>query len=275
MLNRRHIRIKVMQSVYAFLQSKNDDVIKEEKFLFNNIDKLYDLFILQVSLCTYVQKLAKKRVQIVKDSKIKNFDYLQAFTNLANNKFINIIAESDSLNNYISDNKLEIWSDATEYIQIIIEALKEDSIFKNYNKLTAPSFNEDKAFAIAMLKHIIAPNDKLASFYEDQFIGWVDDIPFINTVIVKTYNKLNKESVLVLQDLYKDDEDRIFAKKLFQKVVLLHTDYDTDIDKKTPNWDYERIAGIDKILMKMAITEFLHFPSIPTKVTINEYLEIA
>jgi len=156
----------------------------------------------------------------------------------------------------------------------MLDEIKESDLFVKYNS-AASNFKTDKEFVIDVFKTIIAPNDKLASFYEDQYIGWVDDLPFVNTIVVKTYASIKENSILILDNLYKDEDDRDFVKELFRKVVLLHTDYDEEIDKKTPNWDYDRIAGIDLILIKMAISEFLHFPSIPTKVTINEYLEIA
>ena len=275
MLNRRHIRIKVMQSVYALLKSKNDDLIREENFLYFSIDKLYELYILQLSLLIEVKALASKRLLISTKNHITAVDNKQAIKNLSQNKFIKLLSSSESLADYISVKKIDNWNDVTEYIQIIFDRIKESPTFEAYNTIENPTFKQDKEFSIAIFKEIIAPNDKLFDYYEDQYIGWVDDIPFVNTAIVKTFSKLKENSIFTLDDLYKDEDDRSFVKKLFQKVALLHSDYDKVIDKKTPNWDYDRIAGIDLILIKMAISEFLHFPSIPTKVTINEYLEIA
>lgn len=273
MLNRRHIRIKVMQSVYALLQSKSDDLKREEKFLFFSIDKLYNLYILQLSLLVEVQKFVKKRIEITNKNRVSSIENKQATENLSNNKFIQIIANSASLSEIIANKKIDNWKEATEYLQVIYDDIKKSAIFKEYDKKNNPTFKEDKQFAIAIFKEIIAPNDKLLDYYEDQYIGWVDDVPFVNTSVLKTYSKLTDN--LVLDALYKDEDDRLFVRELFEKVVLHHTEYDDDIDKKTPNWDYDRIAEIDLILMKMAISEFLYFPSIPTKVTINEYLEIA
>ncbi len=274
MLNRRHIRIKVMQSVYALLQSKSDDLKREEKFLFFSIDKLYNLYVLQLSLLVEVQKFVKKRLAITnKNRVVSSVENKQAIENLSQNKFIQIIANSVSLSEVIANKKIDNWKEATEYLQVIYDKIKTSAILKEYDKNKNPSFKEDKQFAIAIFKEIIAPNDKLLDYYEDQYIGWVDDVPFVNTSVLKTYSKLTDK--LVLDNLYKDEDDRAFVKELFEKVVLHHTEYDEEIDKKTPNWDYDRIAEIDLILIKMAMSEFLYFPSIPTKVTINEYLEIA
>jgi N utilization substance protein B len=115
----------------------------------------------------------------------------------------------------------------------------------------------------------------LADFYEDTFIGWVDDIPFVNSWMLKTIKDLKKDKTFILPALYKNDEDEQFAVKLFRKVVLNQEAYEQEIVKKTPNWELERIAEIDVILLKLGIAEFLEFPSIPVRVTINEYIELS
>lgn len=264
-----------MQSFYALLQSKSDNLIKEEKFLYFGIDKLHDLYALQLILFVEVQQLAKKRLAISKKNRVASIENEQALNNLSNNQFLQIIDESISLKEYLDLKKIENWKDATEYIQIILDKIKESDCFLSYNEISKPSFNDDKKFVVDVFKKIIAPNSKLEDYYEDQYIGWVDDIPFINTLIVKNFNKINKDSVFIFGDLYKDSDDKDFVKELFRKVSLHHSEFNKEIDSKTPNWDYDRIAEIDLILIKMALTEFIYFPSIPTKVTINEYLEIA
>lgn len=275
MLNRRHIRIKVMQSVYALLQSKSDNLIKEEKFLYHSLDKLYDLFVLQLSMLIEVKKLVERRLEISKKNHVDSLENRNGYKNFIQNKLINVFETSNSLTNYFSSNKIDNWKEATEYVQIIWGEIIKSDLFTNYNSISEPSFKQDKQFVIDIFKEIIAPNSKLFEYYESEHIGWIDDIPFINTAIVKTLSKLNQKATYKLDDLYKDQDDKEFVKELFRKTVLHHTEYDEKIDKKTPNWDYDRIAGIDLILIKMAISEFLYFPSIPVKVTINEYIEIS
>jgi N utilization substance protein B len=275
MLNRRHIRIKVMQSVYALLQSKNDDLVREEKFLYYSINKLYDLFSIQLNMLLAVKKLVEKRLEISKSNRISVSDNNNGSENYIQNKCLKIIESSDSFNDFISSRNLNNWSDVTEYVQIIWDDIKKSTLFEKYSSNKTTSFAQDKSFIIAVFKEIIAPHEKLFDYYESENIGWIDDLPFINTAIVKALNKLEAQSTFVLEDLYKDEDDKKFVKNLFLKTILHHTEYDAEIDKKTPNWDYDRISEIDLILIKMAITEFLYFPSIPTKVTINEYIELA
>ena len=179
------------------------------------------------------------------------------------------------MDGYVELNKIDHWSLDTEYIKIVFDELQKSALYKAYLSSETTSFQADKSFVIDFFKEIIAPNEKLADYFEDKMISWVDDIPFVNTWIVKSLSKQKEGKIFVLDSLYKDNDDKQFVSDLFRKTVLKHQNYDQDIADQTPNWEADRIADIDMILIKMAITEFLNFPSIPTKVTINEFIEIA
>ena len=275
MINRRHIRVKVMQSVYAMLQSHNDDIIREEKFLKHSILKMYDLYVLNIQLLVEVQKLAAKKIALSKKKILATKEDLNPNNKFLNNKVINTLAESISIEGYIELNGLNNWEENEEYVKIIYDELQKSDLYKKYLDTVDDSYKVDKAFVIDFFKEIIAPNDKLAEFFEDTMISWVDDIPFVNTWVVKTLSKQKEDVTFILSSLYKDKDDEEFVSKMFRKTVLKHKEYELDIEEKTPNWETERIAGIDMILIKMAISEFLNFPSIPTRVTINEYIEIS
>ena len=275
MINRRHIRVKVMQSVYAMLQSHNDDIIREEKFLKHSILKMYDLYVLNLQLLVEVQKLAAKKMALSKNKILATKEDLRPNTKFIDNKIINTIAESISVEGYIELNNLNNWEIDKEYVRIIFEELQKSDLYKNYLDTEEVSFKVDKAFVIDFFKEIIAPNDKLGEFFEDTMISWVDDIPFVNTWVVKTLSKQKENNTFFLSSLYKDKDDEDFVSQLFRKTVLKHKEYEQDITEKTPNWETDRIADIDMILIKMSLTEFMNFPSIPTRVTINEYIEIS
>ena len=275
MINRRHIRVKVMQSAYALLQSKSDNLIREEKFLYHSIDKMYDLYALLLRLLVEVRNMESNHINISKKKFLATSEEKNPNLKFINNEVFRIIDESVSLNDYIETHKLTNWSLDDEYVKEIWKLTKESKIYAAYMKSQSSNFQEDKEFVVAMFKNILAPNDKLAEYFEDKTISWVDDIPFVNTWIVKTLNGLSLKQPLKLGKLYKDDDDKNFVVDLFRKVVLNHKEFEKEIVDKTPNWDTERIAEIDMLLIKMAITEFLKFPSIPTSVTINEYIEIS
>jgi N utilization substance protein B len=264
-----------MQSVYAMSQSKNDDLVREEKFLKHSILKMFDLYVLNLQLLVEVQKLADKKINLAKKKILATKEELAPNTKFIDNKIIQSIAESVGVESYIEVNQLNNWQLDDEYVKIVFDELQKSDLYKKYLNTVENSFKVDKAFVIDFFKEIIAPNEKLAEYYEDKMISWVDDIPFVNTWVVKTLSKQKANRTFLLGTLYKDKDDEDFVSDLFRKTVLKQQEYEQDIEAKTPNWEKDRIAEIDMILIKMAITEFLHFPSIPTRVTINEFIEIA
>ena len=179
------------------------------------------------------------------------------------------------MNQFIEDKKLNNWKLDDEFVTVIWNLIRESDQYESYMSTRETSFAEDKKFIREIFKIIIAPNEKLADYFEDQHISWVDDIPYVNTWIVRSLAETKSTKPFILGDLYKDVDDRRFVLELFRKMVLNQEKYNDEINDKTPNWDSDRIADVDLILIKMAITEFLHFPTIPSRVTINEYIEIA
>lgn len=264
-----------MQSVYAILQSHNDDIVREEKFLKHSILKMYDLYVLNLQLLVEVQKLAVKKMTLSSKKILATKEDLKPNTKFVDNKLIHLIAESISIEGYIELNNLKNWKENEEYVKIIFDQLQKSNLYKKYLETTDNSFKVDQSFVIDFFKEIIAPNDKLAAYYEDTMISWVDDIPFVNTWVVKTLSKQKTDKIVTLKNLYKDKDDEDFVSQIFKKTVLKNKEYEKKIEEKTPNWETDRIADIDMILLKMAISEFLNFPSIPIRVTINEYIEIS
>jgi len=257
------------------LQSHNDDIIREEKFLKHSILKLYELYVLNLQLLVEVQKLAARKMELSKKKILATKEDLKPNTKFIDNKIINTISESVSLDGFISLNNIKNWELDDEYVKIIFEELLQSDLYKNYLDTAEQSYKVDKAFVVNFFKEIIAPNDKLADYFEDNMISWVDDIPFVNTWVVKTLGNQKEDKVFILGNLYKDTDDENFVSEIFKKTILKHKEYEKDIEDKTPNWETDRIADIDMILIKMAIAEFINFPSIPTRVTINEYIEIS
>jgi len=264
-----------MQSVYAMITSKADDIVREEKFLKHSIQKLLDLYVLQLQLIIEVQQLAAQKIEISKKKHLATKEELNPNTKFIENEAILNLVNSTSFVTFKNDNNINNWKLDDEYVKIIWRKLEKSNLYKTYLSTTESSFKEDKNFLQDFFKEIIAPEEKLAEYYEDQNISWLDDIPFVNTWVVRTLSKLKQNKAFILDRLYKDEDDQKFVLELFRKVILHHTSYEEEISTKTPNWEADRIADVDMILIKMAITEFLKFPSIPVKVTINEYIEIS
>jgi len=275
MINRRHIRVKVMQSVYAMIKSYDDDVLKEEKFIKHSIKRMFDLYVLLLDLLVEVQKLAEEKQEISKKKYLATKEDLSPNRKFVENKLIKKIAESTSLTLYKEAQNLDNWSKDDEYIKIIWDLLQNSDLSSDYLNSLEDSFNSDKDFVVAFFKEIVAPNVKLAEYFEGENITWVDDIPFVNTWVVRSLSKQKPSNAFKLGSLYKNQDDEDFVSDLFKKVILNHHSFENDIKIHTPNWETDRIADMDMILIKMGVCEFLNFPFIPTKVSINEYIEIA
>ena len=275
MINRRHIRVKVMQSVYAMIKSHDDDIVKEEKFIKFSIKKMFDLYVLLLQLLVEVQKLAEQKQEISKKKYLATKEDLSPNRKFVENKLIKKIGESTSISLHIEAQHLINWSKDDEYVKIIWDKLQKSALFSDYLTTEEDSFNVDKSFVIDFFREIVAPNTKLAEYFEDENITWVDDIPFVNTWVLRSLKKQKATSTFSLGSLYKNQDDLDFVSELFKKVILNHHTFENDIKIHTPNWESDRIADMDMILIKMGACEFLNFPMIPTKVTINEYIEIA
>lgn len=277
MLNRRHIRTKVMQSIYAMHLSNADDLEKQEKFLMFSLDNIQDLYLtiltifiaIQKSEATLIEKSSKKHLA-TKEEKNPNLKFV-------NNLLIKFLEDNNSLNIAIENRKIDYWNLHSEYIQILTDEIKKSDLYSDYMSNEVNDFAEDKKFIENIFEQIIAPNEKLYEFIEDNKLTWVDDIPTVNTFIAKQLNAIKsiEDTSFKIPKIYKDTEDKEYVSNLFRKTVLNEKELEKEYADKTPNWDTSRIAEIDTIILKMAICEFLKFPSIPTKVTINEYLEIA
>ncbi|NRA93691.1 MAG: transcription antitermination factor NusB [Psychroserpens sp.] len=266
-----------MQTLYASEKSESVDVNHRGNFLNQSLDDTYDLYLSILSLLIKIHDKAKDRHEKSQNKLIASSDDKQGNLKLANNEVLSFLSNNEALKAELEKRKIDPWYLDFEYIDIIYKAVSESDICKSYLSNSVSTFNEDKQFVIDVFEEIIAPNNKLYDYFEDKKLTWLDDIPVVNTNILKLLRKLKPSSSEnhFLPKLFRDEEDRIFAKDLLQKTILNQTSLNQEIASKTKNWDSERITQIDTVLMQMAICEFQNFPSIPVKVSINEYLEIA
>lgn len=277
MLNRRHIRIKVMQSLYAFKGHESDDLVKDEKFLLHSLDGMLDLYLSMIALLTELHKKSKDYNQKLQKKLLSTESDRNPNTKFQDNLLLNHISNNFLLQDIITKRKLNFWHLDFEYVDILFKAIRTSKLYNDYLDNPNTDFNLDKQFIIDVYTEIIAPNDKLFDYFEDKKLTWVDDFPVVNTVLLKLFKKvkLTSPETKLIPELYKDEDDKVFARDLFKKTILNSSKFDEEISKKTKNWDTERLASLDGLLLKMALCEFQKFPSIPHKVTINEYLEIA
>ncbi|SDL77042.1 NusB antitermination factor [Salinimicrobium catena] len=275
MLTRRHIRVKVMQSLYAYSQSENDEMRSEEKFLLKSMDEMYDLYLLLLDLFVEIRDHAADYIEKSQQKHLPSEEDRDPNRRFVDNEIFALLDQNTGLQNGLEARKLNNWKHDDEYVGILWNEIRNSEIYNEYMASRTGTFQEDKDFVIRIFKEVIAPNEKLYDYLEDKKITWVDDLPLVNTAIVKMLQKLKSGKEHALSRLFKNSDDKEYAVQLFRKTLLNDESLAAEMEGKTPNWDKERIADLDTILIKMAICEFLKFPSIPVKVTINEYLEIA
>jgi N utilization substance protein B len=266
-----------LQSIYALRQSNNPDLEKQEKFLFYSIDQMLDLYALSLQLLVEMRKADRKFLVTSQQKHLATSEEKNFSTTFLDNKVLDLIEQNEDLSNYIENKKLNYWDLDGEYVTILLKDLRAKDFYKEYILKQNTSFKEDQDFLVSLFKKVIAPSDKYYEYIEDKRLTWVDDFPIVNTALAKMLAKISEKNVrtILLPELYKNQDDKQYAKQLFTKVVLNDEKLSQEIEGKTPNWDKERIAEMDMIILKMGIAEFLHFPSIPVRATINEYLEIA
>lgn len=278
MLTRRQIRVKVMQCIYALTLSKDDSLEKQEKFLKYSINHTYTLYLLMLSLFREIQELAQKHLELSSNKYMASLD--DSFPDkakFANNRLLMKIVANEPLTNELKRRKLNNWYLHEEYVKILFREITSSGIYEGYMRSAETSFEADKQLLVTLFREVIAPNDKIYEYFEDDQLTWVDDLPLVNTFMLKRLKKVREDhgDAFFLPKLVKDQEDIEFAGQLLVKTLLNDAYLVQEIQVKTPNWDKDRIADIDAILLKMAICELQYFPSIPERVTINEYLEIA
>ena len=277
MLNRRHIRVKVMQSIYAMGCTMQNSLPLEEKFVKESIKESYSLYLLMLDMMVEVHAFAKahqekhsKKILATETEKNPNTKFIE-------NQALVKMASNTMLQDELEKRKLKNWRLDDEYVGIIYNALVESSFYEVYMEAGETTFKEDRAFVVQFYTEVLAPNDKLYDYLEDKRLTWLDDLPLVNMTVLKRLQKMKPSSPesSLLPELFKSEDDKVFGPELLSKTVGNDEFLTEEITKNTPNWDKERIADVDMVLIKMALCEFLKFPSIPVKATINEYLEIA
>jgi len=277
MLTRRHIRVKVLQTIYAYNLSENKNLETQEKFLIYNMEQMQDLYLVLLQLILALRDQAENFLNISQKKHLATDLEKNPSRLFIENKVIELIASNEAFSDIIKKRKLNYWEIDSEYVSILFNSLKKQDWYSEFLNKKVTNYQEDKDFLVKIFKEIIAPNEKLYEYIEDKGLTWIDDFPLVNTLLVKILSNISKKNIdaVLIPDVYKNKEDRAYALELMQKVILNDEELTEIIDEKTPNWDKDRIADIDMIILKMGISEFLYFPTIPIRATINEYLEVS
>ena len=276
MINRVLIRLKIVQIVYAYYQNGGKNLDTAEKELFFSLSKAYDLYNYLLLLMVEITKQAERKQSAAKSKLLPTAEELYPNTKFVDNRFIAQLEVNKQLLEF-SETQKKTWENESEFVKSLCEKIMDSDIYKEYMASETSSYEEDRELWRKIYKRIIFNNPELDQVLEDQSLYWNDDKEIVDTFVLKTIKRFDEKNG-VKQELlpeFKDEEDQDFARRLFRRTILNADYYRHLISENTRNWDLDRVAFMDVVIMQIALAEILSFPNIPVSVSLNEYVEIA
>lgn len=274
MLSRRLLRIKVLKSLYAHLKSDSTSLKVSEKQLVESINKAYDLYFQMLSLVVEVARYAEGRQELAKQKRLATYEDLNPNRRFVDNGVVQLLASSEALGDELATRKLS-WANHSNIIRDIYNRLVESDYYKRYMSASVSTFSDDRQF-VEEFYTALNNDEELAETLDEMSLLWNDDLAFALYMVVRTVSTLkHNHTDIKLLPQFKSEEDLEFAKTLFVKTLVNFEQTQEVLDKYTKNWDVERIAFMDNLILVTAITELITFDSIPVKVTLDEWIDIA
>ena len=276
MISRRLLRIKALMALYAFNRREDGNLTQAETELMFSIGKSYDLYHYLLLLVLEIADIAEEKIDQALQKRMPSHEDLNPRRRFIDNKLISQLRKNIEFKDYISSKKLS-WINNSNIPRLLYNKMIAWEVYVEYMKSETGNYQSDKKYVTRLITELFSNSEDLQSNLEEQSIFWKDDMEYIASMVEKTLKKFKSDSgeKAPLMPLFKNAEDEEFVKILFRKAVLHSEKCSELIDKNTTNWEVERIALMDILVMKLAITEILEFPEIPVKVTLNEYIEIA
>ncbi|MDR1199953.1 MAG: transcription termination factor [Prevotellaceae bacterium] len=276
MISRRLLRIKVLKILFAYIKSGNQSQLSAEKELVFSINKTYDLYHYVLLLLIKIADYAQNRINIGKQKYLPSQEEKNPNTKFVDNTVIKLLRQNKILQNYIEQEKLS-WDDSNELMKKIFSSMVSSDYYKEYMLNSRHSFVEDRQLICKILENEIEDLDYIYVLLEEKNIYWIDDLEFVLSMAIKTVKsfRANQDNYTELLPLYKDDNDEQFAVRLFRRTLADYDKTEITIDEHTRNWDFERLAFMDTLILQMLLAEVREFPEIPVRISMDEYLEIA
>ena len=275
------MRIKVLQALYAYIESGETNVNNGIKNLLESIDKLYELFIWQLSFLVETKRFAENKITENKHKYIPTYDDLHPNMKYVNNRLLNVIEDNIDFKKHEAALKINWADDHQDVVKKYYTMMKDTPEYKKYMADKTDNFANDRKFIVTMVTNYFADLDVLQDFYEDKSIYFCDDYHLVSSMLIEFFSKMkNFDANSKLPEIYKTENveanaDEKFIQDLFRETLKHNEEFGKLIADNTNNWEKERICLMDMIILKMALTEFVCFPFIPVKVTMNEYIEIS
>jgi N utilization substance protein B len=277
MLNRRHLRIKVLQLLYAHFQSNEQDFIKTDKELNVSLDRMYDMYLYLLLTFEQLNRAAENKIEDRKKKLRPTSEDLNPNMRFVDNQLVNQLSNSEELHEIVKKRKVNwMGAEAQEMFRKMFNSVLESEAYVLYMNNEESGYEIDRNFMLQLFKDSVANSPWLYNFFDEKSIYWMDDLDLCCSMVLKSIKTMNPGVDFIPMPLYKDPADEsTFVHDLLRKTIQNNAEYDVLITEMVDNWETERIAKMDLVLLKMGITELLYFQSIPSKVTLNEYIEIS
>ena len=276
MINRILIRTRIVQIVYTWYQNTNKDLRIAEKELLFGLQKSYDLYYYLLLLIVELTRTYDARIEAKRNRYLPSDEDLNPNVKLIDNKFVKQLSQNNQFNKYLGERPMS-WSEHDAFVKNLLDEILSSDTYADYSSKTKLTYSDDQEFWRKIFKQFVYNNEKLDEILEDESIFWNDDIEIVQTFVMKSIKQFSEEAGenQRLLPMFKDDEDRQFALKLLHDTILNEQKYRQLIEHHSEKWDFDRIAFMDMIIMQVALAEIHTFETIPTSVSLNEYIELA
>jgi N utilization substance protein B len=276
MFSRRLLRIKVFQTLYAYHKVEGKNYASTENELLHSIRKSYELYHLLFLLILDVIDYAESRLEQAKQKKVLTTEDLHPNTRFINNQFAAQLRSNRDLRKYRDKHSVS-WVQYPEIIKNLFLLFTGSDLYRTYMEEPEQAYKDDKKLVERFYSDVVMNYEDLYVNLEEQSIFWIGDVDFIINMIVKTLKKFTADHSGggVIMPMFKDKDDEDYVRTLLRKTIMNEETYLELVKASANNWELDRIAFTDNLILQLAICEATEFSSIPTKVTINEYLEIA
>lgn len=275
-INRRQLRIKVLQMLYSYEQTEDANLSSFEKKLVNTIDETHDLYLYYLLLLIEFKFLAEQKIEESK-SKLRPAEKdINPSLVFVENPILVSLSENQELKKLFAKRSIS-WAAEMDLVRTLFNKIRTSEIYLQYIESGEQGLHSDISFISKLFKNFVVNDELILSYFEERSIYWIEDIDLVASMIIKSFkrSKETKGKVDVLPLFKEKKEEQSFFKELFHNSVIKKDEIDKIIRDHTKNWDIERIALMDILLMRLAVTEVTSFSSIPIKVTLNEYIELA
>ncbi|MGL5683537.1 MAG: transcription antitermination factor NusB [Marinifilaceae bacterium] len=277
MTSRRLIRIKVLQLLYSYIKRESVTLGEIEHNLTSSLSKSSDLYFYTLQLMLEMRRTAYLRIDNARNRRYATKEDLNPNTRFIENPVFDIIENNLQFQSNINT-RFVSWSNETETVTYFLNKLMESDLYKTYMSAKTVSYEEHRQFIMDIFTEILAQDEQLFESFEDKSIFWNDDFDLVFSIVYKTLKNVRENATPeknILFPIFHEPDDSEYGKKLLRKTILENANNLELIEEFTPNWEVERISDIDRVILSAAISELRNFPSIPVKVTLDEFIEIS